>query len=1155
MGCPHCGALLAATAKFCSECGTPVGSGQGPVRPLTERRITSVLFGDLVGFTTLSESRDSEDVRELLSQYFETCRQVVERYGGLIEKFIGDAVMAVWGVPLAREDDAERAVRAGLDLVQAVAAFGASVGAPGLALRAGVVTGEVAVTVGAQHQGMVAGDAVNTAARIQGAAEPGTVWVDTQTRDLAGASIDFADAGAHVLKGKAEPMALHMATSVRGGRGGERSADRVQAPLVGRTGELGIVKEMFHVAVEEDRPRLVLLTGEAGIGKTRLAWELRSYLDGLTAPVLWHAGRSPSYGDGVAFAALTAAVRARIGSDPDDPDDATRRLLAEALARYVADPDERGWLGGALETLLGLTDGSSVARDELFRAWITWFERLHESEGHPVVWVVDDAQLADDGLLDFVERLVMVAQAPVLVVLLARPELLTRRPWLASLRRASPITLTALAPDECAALLRVLVEGAAEEVLDELVARVEGNPLYAVETVRALHDQGLAVSGPTRTPGAVRLADGVDRERLRALTAPASLQILIASRLDLLGPTERSVLAAASVLHPSVTAAALHALMERADGIADALDELVARDLLTPVQAAWSGVQRYAFVQTVARQVAYGTQSRRDRLARHLAAAEHFEPLAETDRDLSAVIAQHLRDALALTSAHETAAAAALHDRLFAWLERTARRAEAVGAPMEAVRAYLEALELTDDPVETVRLRLAAAGAAAAAGDHARALELAAPLAHGSDPALPADAAFAAAIASIASRRRGDYTQAWTHLEAYLPDGAMDALPVLAASRLTREIGACYAETGRLELAWQWQERSVNLAEDTADPREIVRSTNNFAITAGNRGHARIAIALFGMCVDVARDHHLVAEYALPLDNLIAYLMNRDLEQALTAGEESLRVSEAAGDSTACWHTAANRLMLLTLAGRWPERVDVFDRPLLRERPPEPDQDAIRTLFDAVIDEATEQPVDTAALDRVGDYADVLPESTGSAFYLANRAMAARVRGDVPAMAEAALAAVTTSARYCGIDDDFPHLWGLAAGWLLDAARYADVRTLLRPVLDTPATRWSPLLAAQVAGVRGALEANDPGSQADPTHVERDLRTAADAFAAFGAVPAAARAHLVLSEWLRRLGRGDEADALLAEVSLRFTDLGARGWLRETAPVPLRLVE
>jgi class 3 adenylate cyclase len=286
---------------------------------VAERRVTSVLFGDLVGFTTLSESRDPEEVRELLSEYFAHARTVVARYGGVIEKFIGDAVMAVWGVPTAHEDDAERSVRAGLDLVAAVTLLGEQVGAPGLAMRVGVVTGEVAVTIGATAEGMVAGDAVNTAARVQAAAQPGTVWVDDSTRTLTAAAVDYVDAGEHLLKGKAEPVRLFEARTVIAAVGGAQRIDGLEAPFTGRDRQMRLIKELCHETAEEDRPRLVLVTGAAGVGKSRLAWEFEKYVDGLSTVFAWHRGRCLSYGEGVAFWAVAEVVRARLVLTDADP--------------------------------------------------------------------------------------------------------------------------------------------------------------------------------------------------------------------------------------------------------------------------------------------------------------------------------------------------------------------------------------------------------------------------------------------------------------------------------------------------------------------------------------------------------------------------------------------------------------------------------------------------------------------------------------------------------------------------------------------------------------------------------------------------------------------------------------------------------------------
>ena len=295
--------------------------------PAAERRLVSVLFADLVGFTTLSESRDPEDVRELLSRYFDTCRRLIELYGGTVEKFIGDAVMAVWGTPTATEDDAERAVRAALDLVAAVSALGDEVGAPELAARAGVLTGEAAVTIGAEGQGMVAGDLVNTAARIQSAANPGSVLVGDSTRRASELTVVYEDAGTHELKGKEEAAQLFRALRVASGRRGALKSTGLEPPFVGRDRELRLVKELFHASAEERTAHLVSAMGIAGIGKSRLAWEFYKYFDGLVDNVYWHRGRCLAYGEGVTYWALADMVRMRARISEDD-DDAHRALEA-----------------------------------------------------------------------------------------------------------------------------------------------------------------------------------------------------------------------------------------------------------------------------------------------------------------------------------------------------------------------------------------------------------------------------------------------------------------------------------------------------------------------------------------------------------------------------------------------------------------------------------------------------------------------------------------------------------------------------------------------------------------------------------------------------------------------------------------------------------
>ena len=480
-GCSACGEALTPGARFCASCGAPIDGAARPVAatptpavaPIAERRITSVLFADLVGFTPLSESRDPEEVRELLSRYFAECRTVIGRYGGSVEKFIGDAVMAVWGVPVAHEDDAERAVRAGLELVATVTNLGQDVGAPGLALRVGIVTGEVAVTVGATAEGMVAGDAVNTAARVQSAAEPGQVWVDDTTRSLSAAAIAFTEAGTHALKGKSEPMRLHAARAVLTKVGGAQRIDGLEARHTGRDREMRLLKELFHATQETHRPRLVIVDGEAGIGKSRLLWEFDKYVDGLSDATAWHRGRCLSYGDGVAFWALAEAARTRMGLTEADAGDVVIIRLDEALAEYVTDPEERSWVRPRLAALVGAEPASGFEREELFAAWIAFFERVSQDFAGGLALVIEDAQYADDGLLDFIDQMMATAEAGIFVVALARPELMARRHDLGG-RRKTVIRLEPLDDADMATLVDGLVIGLPVEAHDSLVRRAEG---------------------------------------------------------------------------------------------------------------------------------------------------------------------------------------------------------------------------------------------------------------------------------------------------------------------------------------------------------------------------------------------------------------------------------------------------------------------------------------------------------------------------------------------------------------------------------------------------------------------------------------------------------------------------------------------------------
>ncbi|MEK6719577.1 MAG: adenylate/guanylate cyclase domain-containing protein [Chloroflexota bacterium] len=705
-GCPVCGASNDPDDRFCGTCGSELprsgGGAAGAVLPdpggaapprATERRLVTVLFADLVGYTALAADRDPEVVRDMLSGYFEVARERIERYGGTVEKFIGDAVMAVWGTPQAKEDDAERAVRAALEVIDAVKALPSGAADwPRMNVRAAVLTGEAAVDPLAVGQGMVTGDLVNTASRLQGVAEPGTVLVGEATVRATERAIAYEPAGEFELKGKADRVQAWQATRVVGGIGGAGRTARLEPPFVGRDDELRLLKEMFHATEREGRARLVSVIGIAGIGKTRLAWELSKYLDGLVGTVYWHHGRSPAYGEGLAFWALGEMVRGRAGILESDDRQTSTAKLDTMLRDHLVDADERERVGSRLAGLLGLGEMPPGDVDEIYAAWRTLFERIAEKA--TTVLVFEDVHWAEAGLLDFIESLVgSPKHRPILVVTLARPELIERRPtWGAGLRRVTGVELGPISDDAMELLLVGLVPGIPPSAIEAIRDRSEGVPLYAVETVRMLEDQGTL----TETDGRYRLTGS-----LASLAVPESLTGLLSARLDTLSDAERDVLGYGAVIGQMFAASSISALRGGGDReVAVALVKLVGREILELDDEPRSPTRgQHRFVQGLMREVVYGRLSRRERVLRHLAAADLFG--ASGSDELAGVIASHLVLAYRASADDE---AAALRDRARDALVAAADRARALGAHERSIGYLEEALGLSDEDDDSQRM-------------------------------------------------------------------------------------------------------------------------------------------------------------------------------------------------------------------------------------------------------------------------------------------------------------------------------------------------------------------------------------------------------------------------------------------------------------------
>jgi class 3 adenylate cyclase/tetratricopeptide (TPR) repeat protein len=677
--CPACGHENPDNSRFCGQCGTALVAAPAPTRE--ERKVVTIVFTDLVGSTARAEGLDPEDVRATLSSYYAQLRAELERHGGTVEKFIGDAVMAVFGAPVAHEDDAERAVRAAL-------AIRDSIGEE-LQIRTAVNTGEALVALGAkpgEGDAMVAGDVVNTAARMQGAAPVNGILVGEGTYRATRHVIEYREATPVEAKGKSEPVPVWEAVSARS-RFGSDVEEKLRTPLVGRERERDLLADALGRARTEQSAQLVTLVGVPGIGKSRLVAELFQITDADEEIISWRQGRSLPYGERVSFWALGEIVKAHAGILESD-DTATAEAKLDAMVETLAEDDaERDWLTRHTRPLVGLEGAERTEREEAFAAWRRLLEAA--AEHRPLVLVFEDLHWADDGLLDFVDHLAEWATTvPMLIVATARPELLDRRPgWGGGKRNAFTLSIGALSDEETAVLLQRLLDRAVldADAQQAVLQRAEGNPLYAEEYARMLDEH-----------------EGGD------LALPETVQGLIAARIDGLGAEEKAVLQDASVIGkvfwpgalPGSDEQILHSLGRK---------EFIRRDRRSSI----GGETQYAFLHALVRDVAYGQIPRAERAGKHRRAAEWLGSLAgDRTEDHAEMLAHHYREALSLAEAAgvETASLREPARRAFA---EGAQRALSLNAAAAVYELALEALALTahDDPQRPALQLLAATGA------------------------------------------------------------------------------------------------------------------------------------------------------------------------------------------------------------------------------------------------------------------------------------------------------------------------------------------------------------------------------------------------------------------------------------------------------------
>jgi len=733
--CVSCGTRLPDAARFCPTCGAEVHSAETVPDTL---KLVTILFADVVSSTTRAESMHPEDVRELMLGYFDAMTAEIEAEGGVVEKFVGDAVMAVFGVPVAREDDALRAVRAARRMLSRLTAWNAErePGEP-LEVRIGIDTGEVIAAGSPRADLLVTGDAVNLAARLQEAAEPGRIVVGETTARLVRGAFALDALGALPLKGRAEPVP---AWTVAGELGpAEAARGRVVAPLVGREPELEVLRSVLDRVEAKRAPHLVTVTGDPGVGKSRLLEEFAASLEEGTKLLV---GRCLSYGEGVTLRPLGEILAAEAGVlENDAPEAALAKitLLVDAVAAGVTvDPDRTA---AALASTLGLERAGEEdavdpreARHRLVSAWRALLTHMAAAEA--LVVVVEDLHWADQTMLDVLEDLAEHVEGPVLFVCAARPELFRARPyWGGGKHNYSSVALTPLADEESARLVSLLLgsEELPEGARRSILARSEGNPFFLEEIVRRLVDEHRI----ERAGGRWEV-----RGQVAELEIPETVQGVILARIDLLSPSERRALQEAAVVGRVFWSGAVGHLLGSAEPH-DVLQALCERELvLERLASTIAGQTEYAFKHVLTRDVAYESLPRRERARAHARVAGWIEAVTGArSQELAEILGHHYDVAYAL-SADDALRRSARRNYLLAsrralrtfalaqaeYLSRQAVRLSAAGpervealealgdlsaaahAGDDAWRAYVDALaEAGEDPASTGRLTAKAA--------------------------------------------------------------------------------------------------------------------------------------------------------------------------------------------------------------------------------------------------------------------------------------------------------------------------------------------------------------------------------------------------------------------------------------------------------------
>ena len=1117
--CANCGQENPEAARFCLACGTPLADSQSARE---ERKVVTVLFADLVGFTSRAEQLDPEDVRAMLSPYYARLRQELERRGGTVEKFIGDAVMALFGAPVAHEDDPERAVRAALAIRDGIAELNEADSKLELQVRIAVNTGEALIALGAnpsEGEGMASGDVVNTTARLQASAPVNGILVGESTYRATERTIEYREAEPVTAKGKAEPVKVWEVLEPRA-RYGVDIGLRGRVALVGREQELDVLLDALARARAESSSQLVTLVGVPGIGKSRLVVELSAAVDEDPELIFWRQGRSLPYGEGVTFWALAEIVKAQAGILETDSAEEALDKLRRTVGDVVVDQGEADWIESQLRPLVGLEDEAQPGGDrqaEAFGAWRRFFEHL--AERSPLVLVFEDLHWADDGLLEFVDDLVEWTSAvPLLVVCVARPELLSRRPgWSGGKPNATTLSLSPLTHDDTARLVAGLLEQAVlpAELQAALLARAEGNPLYAEEYVRMLQDRGFL----RREDGAWRF-EGSDE-----LPLPESVQGIVAARLDALSPDEKALVQDAAVLGKVFWPGAVAAVGRIARGsVEESLRALGRKEFVRRERrSSVAGEDQYIFLHVLVRDVAYGQIPRARRAAKHQLAAEWIASLStERSEDRAEMLAHHYLSAIELAQASGQDPSELAEPARLA-LRDAGDRALALNAFAAAARFYEFALTLwPPDDLErpSLLLRLGKAQWSADAAGEDVFEEAREAFAASGDRAAQAEAE---ALLGELYGHRGEREREGAHLAR-----AAELIEGLPASASTAFI------LGHLASA-------AMMAGDAAGSIPIAREALRIAEELGLWGHQVQALKVLGIGLADAGDLDgigvleravaLALEHSPPAagsayGNLAEAVANYlgDLNRAWELRAAGLRVAERVGPADVAQFLRGERVVARYWEGRWDEAVKFADEILAEAEGGSP----------SYMDVQAREVKARIALAR-GDV-----DAYQEAYRTLERA---RSIGD-PQVLYPALAFAARAARVTERPDDATSLIDELLGLWRERPRTV-LQSHLQSLVDAADVLYVFGRGVELEALRAAAPVQTRWIAAASAHVRGDFRQAADIYAETGSLPDEAYARLRAAEALIEAGNRAEGDRELQRALAFYRSVDAKGYLGE----------